>query len=384
MRKIADRTKKVVWLSKIFTGAEKGLDKLGLRSISFKYDARSDLKNNRVGTDYLDAAGGGNSTVDDFLSYTVGKEGRSLLDMMTGEMDERNAYGGMYHRARLGEPFERYKDDVHGVTQSWSLDAPMNIPDPINLSISPLLLKWERRFSTKPDTLWVDTTTTWPHFSVRASSSVLSKLGVVKKLMSQFSVSSQYTLTREISRKGYATVSNGSISLPKLDTTVTHSWKPLIRADATLKGKLPLKLRYEHSYHTKQRQARSWTRTQKHTDNIGVDYELQRSGKERAIKIFKWKIPITGRLTMGVSLDRSHDESFVDRSLDSAGVGGEPDVENEPTTDRVEWSILPSVRYEFTKSVDGKLEYKYTLSDDRVAVQKVYNHLMTISVTIRF
>jgi hypothetical protein len=327
--------------------------------------------------------------VDDFLAYKLGMEGRSLGDMLKGNMDDDKAYGGMRYRAHNGDLYTRYRDDLRSARQQWSLSTSFNlIPDPMGLSLSPVQLAWERRYSVRPDPLWIDTSVVWPKLTVSATSKLLERLGIVKKAMSSVSLQSSYSFERSSSQKGTAFMSGGKPVLPPsaTDTTLKHTWGPIVKVDGTVR-KYPIRLRYEHRYDSDLRKSEKWSKTKKHSDNAGLDYEIRKSEKERAIKIFKWKIPIKGRLSMGMTVDRAHETSYLDRppQLDTAtGEVSEPDVANEPTSEVKEYSLKPNLKYEFTNNVDALLQYTGALKNEVVADRKTYTHLIELIINIRF
>ncbi len=379
-RGVADRTKNVKWLNKTFDGIEKALTKVSMGTISFNYNASSDLQNNTVGTSYLDASG----DASDFFLYTLGLKDRGLGDIMSGDMDGGDAYGGMRQRAGTDGESDRYKNDTRTTTQDFSLSSSLNIPDPVGITINPLSLSWDRRYSVKPDTLWWDTTLVWPKFSVGVSSTLLDKIGFVKKHMKSVSLSADYSYQKERSVRGFANVTDSSgIEPPSgASTTEQHNWRPLVKIHGRLK-KWPISVSYEHGYSTQTQSSETVTRTKSHTDNLTIDYDLPKSTKKRSIKLFKWEIPIQGKFTVGATGERMHDIEWRNMSADSTD---ETDLndESKATTDRLELSLAPKMGYVFTKSVKGTLQYTGKYIHEKVADQKTYSHLFDLIIEITF
>lgn len=379
-RGMADRTKKVEWLNKTFGGIEKALTKVSLGTISFNYNASSDLQNNTVGTAYLDESG----DAFDFFLYTLGIEGRGLGDIMTGDMKGGDAYGGMRHRVTNDGIVDRYKNDTRTTTQDFSLSSSMNIPDPVGITINPLSLSWDRRYSVKPDSLWWDTTVVWPKFSVGVSSTLLDKIGFVKKHMQSVSLSADYSYQKERSIRGFASYSDSlGIEPPSgASTTEQHNWRPLVKINGRLK-KYPISMSYEHGYSTQTQSSETVTRTKSHTDNISITYDLPKSTKKRSIKLFKWEIPIQGKFNVGATGERTHDIEWRNMSADSTDEAALDD-ESNATTDRLELSLTPKMGYVFTNSVKGTLQYTGKYIHDKVADQKTYSHLFDLIIEITF
>jgi hypothetical protein len=383
---MADRTKRFKGLSTLFSAAGKGLDKIGLRSVSFDYNARSDLLNNYVGTDYL---GGSQQYMWDFLLYQIGAKGRTLGDLMSGDMNDGTAAGGMRYRAPYDVP-GRYSGDQRSVSQDFALATSLRMPDPVNISIDPIKLSWDRHYMVKPDPLYYDTTVTWPKVAVGVSTPLLGKIGALKKLLESLTLNSQYSYERSVGIKGLASVSTDDSgrtirARPTPDTTEHNAWEPLVKVDGRLK-KLPISAHFEWRFSTDTRVSTSWSHTRKNSQELGIDYELQKSLKERAIKIFRWSIPIRGKFTAGVALKRSDETSYQGGGSDSSRVTNRAAMKDAQyrVKETTSYSLIPKLGYVFTDNVDAELSYEGSKDDVQPENRKIYSNVGKLIVRIKF
>jgi hypothetical protein len=352
-----------------FDMLEKGFEKIGFRSIRFSYSAVSRLNNDNVGTDLLDAT---DMSSTDFFFYQLGgiagKDRRSFGDILKGDMDDEDAFGGMYSRFEH-EPESRYRDDTREVTRDYSINTSMNIPDPIDLSLTSLRLSWKRDVTLTPDTTRWDTVSTLPELGVRASWGILGKIGIIDKYMQHVSTNSSYTFSiTKTKRDGWA----------KREKTVSHAFQPLARIAGTLR-KYPVRVTYEHTLlkDKKQGSTSKWSQTVENSDRLDLSYELERSAKVPEIKILNWTIPIRGKLQMGATFEHSdlkrHDKVDNEADLEDKG--------KARVTSRT-LSMSPHLSYELTDNITGKAVY--TGKRERENDISTMTHLFQLIVKVLF
>jgi hypothetical protein len=360
----ADRFSKVKALQKTFSGMEKGLTKISLSTLNFTYNAKSVLQNRTVRSGFLKDC---DVSSLDYLSYQLGLEGRSLGDLFTGDMDDERALGGMQYRKLRGDLPDKYNRDTRTVSRDWSLSSSFNIPDPVKLSVNPIRLAWDKRYSAKPDTSWVDTTTTWPSFSIDATTSFFDNIGFVKKYLDKLSVRSKYSYEKSV-----------RVQKQSSESSWLHSLDPLTEVNLTVK-KIPINARYTRKYSNRKTKSQTLSRTKETSDNITINYEIRKAATDRAIKIFRWSIPIKGKLTLGVTADRTHAEDFHPAVTDE-----EQDIDRKPTSETEAWSLNPKMTYQFTDNVNAELGYMGSKETTKPENVKTYRHLIELLIKITF
>jgi hypothetical protein len=348
---------------------EKGMDRVGLRSFSFSYNASSKLSNYSMGTVLLDSLA--DRRFIDFLGYQLGVEGRSAWDIVTGDMDERSALGGMEYRKDLGDASSRYSRDVRTSGRSYSVSTSMRIPEPVDLSLTTVKLGWGDDYTHRPDSVSWDSSYTWPDFTVGASSGMLKNIDFVSTHMQQLSLNSQYNYSHNVSWSGRT---DGE------DEKWKHAFEPLIRLTGSLK-KRPIRISYHHNFTTDKQKgtAGKWLKGTSNADNVSVNYEIKQTTKIPEIKIFKWTIPIKGKTDVGLTAEHSHSVRFENEETE-----GDLDKEGNEDEDRRTLALTPQISYVFTDNVTGTARYSGRREIDEVGDIRTMSHLFEIIVNIRF
>ncbi|MBD3391119.1 MAG: cell surface protein SprA, partial [Chitinivibrionales bacterium] len=360
---LSGATEKLKGLSRTIEAMETGLSKVSLNDFNFSYNASLDLKNEYFDTSFLARKSIGRA---DFFTYQLGKEGRSFRDIVTGDMDDKDAFGGV--RYRLGYPRQDslglYQNDLRTTNQDWKTSTSMRFPEPLDLSFNTISLGWRRRYTHKPDTGFIDTTVTWPEIRVGASSRILERVTFLKQLMRNMDLSSTYSFAKD-----------SALSSDKEDITRKHGWAPLISFRGTVK-RWPISTAYSHdfTYDTTSSRSRAGgdtlgTRKTEHTNTADVGYKI-RATRRSEIKIFRWVIPIKGELDMGVEAKHKHAKQKRD--------------DEAKERDRTELSLEPHVSYYFTENVKGELRYLGERIEDEYEKEETVNHALTLTVRINF
>ncbi len=184
---LSQKTEKIKGLSGMLSAMESALGKINFRSIGFTYSVNMDLENQ-----YMDQSLLSGSEVwgKEFLWYQLGFLDRNLLDLITGNMDDHKAFGGMYTRWD-GSP-EDNKYDNRSTSQDWTFNSSFRIPGALDLSLNNVSLGWSRSYKVTPDTALIETTITWPEIGVGASSGILDRVPLLNKHMRSMNLRSNY------------------------------------------------------------------------------------------------------------------------------------------------------------------------------------------------
>jgi hypothetical protein len=326
-----------------------------------------------MGTSLLDSLAGRRFV--DFFGYQLGLEGRSPRDIVTGDMNEKRALGGMEYRRAKQDDDSRFSKDVRTSGRDYSISTSFKIPDPVDVSFNTVKLGWGDDYTHRPDMEAYDSSRIWPDITVGASSGILETIGIVKTYMQQLNLNSQYTYTHSTSKAGRT---------PGEDEKWKQAWQPLVRLNGSLK-KPPIRVNYQHNFSTEKQKGTSdkWSKTSTHSDNASVNYEIKQSTKEREIKIFKWAIPVKGKTDVGVTLEHSHTVRF--ENVDLAEGEKEPAFgEDEEHANDRSLSLTPEISYVFTDNVTGTARYSGRREIDKVGEIKTMSHLIEMIVNIRF
>jgi hypothetical protein len=317
------------WFGKLSGGIKKGCSAVGFSSVNFTYSSSADLNNKYMGADYLSKQDIGWS---DFMAYQLGLKGTNII---TGDMDDQGAFGGMSHRFRNDNP-NYYKDDNRAVNRNYKVSTSLKLSNPFEISLSPISLQWNTRYSVHPDTAYYDTVKSFPEFRVGAQSSVLNKVKLVSRHVQGVSLSSSFAIKKNA---GSSSASGG--------TTVgtTYELSPLVSVNGTIK-KWPVTFNYQRSLNRDERKAGgNATTTSRNGDNLDLNYEIQKTTGATTIKIFKWQVPVRGKTSMGMRFSRDHSTTTT------AG---------QNTSDVSNLSLTPHLSYIFTDNVTGTMEYTYS------------------------
>jgi hypothetical protein len=229
-----------------------------------------------------------------------------------------------------------YKDDNRATNRNYQVSTSLRISNPFELSLSPISLQWNTRYSVRPDSTYYDTTRSFPEFRIGAQSSMLNKVKLFNRHVQGMSLSSSFAIRRNT---GSSSASGG--------TTVgtTYELSPLVSVNGTVK-KWPVTFNYQRSLNRDERKAGgNATTTSRNGDNLDLNYEVQKTGGASTIKIFKWQVPVRGKTSMGMRFSRDHSTTTT------AG---------QNTSDVSNLSLTPHLSYIFTDNVTGTMEYTYS------------------------
>jgi len=325
LRKTSDSS----WLGKLSGGIKKGCSAVGFSSVNFTYSSSADLNNKYMGADYLSKQGVGWS---DFMAYQLGLKGTNII---TGDMDDQGAFGGMRRRSR-NDNYNYYKDDSRSTNRNYQVSTSLRLSNPFELSLSPISLQWNTRYSVRPDSTYYDTVRSFPEFRVGAQSSMLNKVKLINRHVQGIGLSSSFAIKRNA---GSNSASGG--------TTVgtTYELSPLVSVNGTVR-KWPVTFNYQRSLNKDERKAGgNATTTSRDGDNLDLNYEVQKTAGATTIKLFKWQVPVRGKTSMGMRFSRDHSTTTT------AG---------QNTSDVSNLSLTPHLSYIFTDNVTGTMEYTYS------------------------
>jgi hypothetical protein len=347
----------------------KGFNVIGLSSISFTYSNNANLTNNYLGSDYLSGGGDGRGRVSgsEFMAYQLGLQGRSGSDIIFGDMDDRNALGGMRSRwdsDRYGkDKYDFYKDDNRSVNQSYQVSTSLSLSKPIDLRLSSISLRWNRQFTVRPDTLRFDTTRSFPELNLGAQSSILDKMKLINRYVQGANLSSNFSMKRSIKNND----AQGK------EYAKSFELSPLVQVDGTVK-KWPITFNYQHTMGQEERslQNRDGTpgdviTTRRDGDNMTMNYEIPQSSGKSTIKILKWTVPVKGRTSMGMRMVRDHSVSIT---------------AEEKTADNSNLSVSPHLSYVVTNNITGTLEYSLARTTENGAITTT--NTLSLITEIRF
>jgi hypothetical protein len=197
-----------------------------------------------------------------------------------------------------------------------------------------------------------------PEFGFSAHSSVLDKIKVINKYFDGMGLSSTFSLKQSRTH---------SSSSADQTYNTTYDYAPLISLDGSLK-KWPIKFNYQHTMNQDTKTSgENATITSRSGDNMDINYEIPQSTGTSTIKIFKWKIPIKGRTTMGMRISIDHSTTVVGKDTSS-------NVSN--------FSVGPHIGYVFTDNVTGTLEY--TGSQAKQNGQTTTSNIVALIAEIKF
>ncbi len=347
---MADVTEKIAGVGGFFKGMETAVSKVSLSDFRLSYNASSNLKNDNLSDRYLSVEKDMGKL--DLLSYSLGFRDRSVWDIVTGDLDDQNAFGGMHSRTHNSAQLALARNDSRSSSQDWSISTSLRLPSPLDLNLNTLRLGWNRSFSTKPpqkvdtpsEEWYRDTSITWPSAQIGASTTALQKLPFMAAIMKNINLNSDYRFEK-------------TLRLTNTDTTTgfSHGFSPLVGLNGQLK-KWPISLTYSHSFSYDSTvnsnvgttategtdgDKKNTTSAVSHTDRAEVKHTI-RAGKLTEIKFLRWTIPIKGELAWGISGDRSQEQK------EERGV---------TQVNYTKWSVSPYVYYDFTDNVRGTFEY---------------------------
>lgn len=366
---LEDITEKIKGLSKSFGVMGKGLDKIGLSSVNFNYNASLDLNNDFLDVNFLSAE---DVYFYDFTKYQLGVKHRSFKDIITGNIDDDNAFGGPRYRINKGYDYDLYKNDVRNTHQDYRISTSMRLPKPIDVNINNISLGWKRDYQKKWDILYLDSSVTFPDIQVGASSKILEKIPLVKQHMNNLDLNSAYTFSKtEVNRK--------SDNLLRKDFTIGQGWNPLVSLNGQLK-KRPINVDYTYSFRIDEttteengKDTEKGRTTKVHGNEWNVKYDIP--GKpDREWKLFRgWVVKIKGDVSMSLNISYNANET-----KDLSRV---PEEQNQR-----DWklSVHPLVTYDFTDNIDGLLEYIFEKEYNDYNDENITFNRFAFTLTIYF
>ncbi|MBN1575683.1 MAG: hypothetical protein JW913_03975, partial [Chitinispirillaceae bacterium] len=321
-------------LAGFFDMMKNGFDQIGLRDFGLSYSAGSNLNNDYVSTGLLGREGIGG--IRDLLLFQLGVKGRTPLDILTGEMDD-DRFLGMRSRQSYDRP-DLYRNDSRTVDRSLRLSSGIAIKA-LDLSFNQVSLSRSISYTIYPDSTRNDTTITFPDFSAGFSTQMLNKVGFIKDNLQGVAFNSSFTWRRS---DHFTSQTGGSSRSDKFDLT------PLASVSGTIK-RWPIRFDYRHNYSREINTILSETgesadtnrNATMHSDELTVNYEIERSSKLSEIKLLMWTIPIKGRTTVGLKLSRSNEK------------------EVEANSNNKSFSLIPNLSYIFTDNVSGRIDYTF-------------------------
>jgi hypothetical protein len=348
----------------VFGSIEKALNKISLNSFSFNYDASLSLINNNMDMDFLT---GKNIDMTDLVRYQLGlTKGRKAKDIFTGDMSD-DIFGGMKYRngdksPGTGQPLNNL--DKRTTTRSFSINSGLNLPEPINISIGTLGLKWSQSFSAQPDPTTKDSSIIFPDFDIGGSTQILNKIKFVNQFLQSVSLTSTYNYQYKIT-KTYTPNSYDSIA------TTTYRFAPLVGLDGKLK-KWPVNLTYSHTWNTSSetKLTAGKTETIEHDNKLGATYELQKSANVSEFKLLFWNIPLKGTFSLGLDGEMGSTASNTQASKDA----------DQQTVNTSSISFTPHTSYTFSDNITGEARYSY--SEKKEKSQSTTSHIFALSVTV--
>jgi len=309
-------------MEKFFSGVDSFFNAINLSKVSFNYTASQELTNNYMNKDIIGSG-------FDFLKYQLGLKGKDFRSFLRGDMDD-GVLGGMRYRALAGDKIDLYRQDKRSTDQKYSISSGLSITVPFQLSISPISLSWSRIFEVRPDTNFYDTTITFPDFSLGLRTSSLIKLPLIKDILNSLELNSNLNLKRICGNKNDIDP----------DTTKEFSMSPLVGIQGVVK-KWPINFSYRSKISRSKVYDKKMVSSQINSGGheLDISYRIERNSRLSEINLLRWKIPVRGKTTMGITGNR------------------EVRTELKSKINEVSYSIKPYISYIFTDNITGNLEY---------------------------
>jgi hypothetical protein len=320
------------FLGKMAAGMKKGCDQIGFTSVNFTYSAKSDLTNGYLGSAFLERQKMG---LADFTAYQFGFKGRGIYDIITGDMNDRTAFGGMRYRRQYNDEYDLYRSDSRMVSRRFQVSTSLGITRPIDLRFTQMSLGWSRQYTVQQDTAFFDTTTSFPEVGLGASSSVLDRVKILARYFQGMNLSSSFSYKKNRDHK----FSSGGTAA----TGRSYDMSPLVAVEGSVK-KWPVRFSYQHTLgNEKSASSVSSTKTSRNGDNLDMSYDIPPPANGLGvIKFLYWSLPVRGKTSTGMRFSRDHSITFTGP---------------EKTSDDSNLSLTPHVSYVFTDNVTGTLEY---------------------------
>ncbi len=338
---------------------ENDFKKLGLRTISYNYSASSNLQNKYLSALMLERSEYG---FWDFFLYQIGKKDRTFKEIITGDMNDYHEFGGMWYR-KGRDDYNFYKNDSRTVERSHKFSTGLDLTYPFEIHFNPVSFGFSTKFSTNPDSTFIDTTYSFPEFSVNTNTPAFMNVGVISDLFTSFGVNSAFSYRKML-----------HIRTASRDTSVRVDLSPLIAISALVR-KWPININYSHSYSREDgKQKLTSSNTVTNADELKISYEIEKNSRLSEIKIFSWTIPVKGKTTVGFTGTR---KGTVTHTKENS-------TNNQDGRDdkNITLSINPYLTYIFTDNVTGTIQYTWTQDNKNSATDR--NSSFDLIVDIRF
>jgi hypothetical protein len=189
--------------------------------------------------------------------------------------------------------------------------------------------------------------------------SSLIKLPLIKDFLSSLEFNSNLNLKRICGNKNDIDP----------DTTKEFSMSPLVGIQGVIK-KWPINFSY------RSRISRSKVYDKKMVSNqissggheLDISYRIERNSRLSEINLLRWKIPVRGKTTMGLTGNRE-----VRTELSNDG---------QSKTNEVSYSIKPYLSYIFTDNITGSFEY--THGNEKTGEHETKKRELALIVSIQF
>jgi hypothetical protein len=350
----------------VLSSIEKALNKIALNSFSFNYDAALSLTNNNMDMGFLT---GKNIDMTDMMRYQLGiTKGRGAWDIFTGDMPD-NIFGGMKYRNGYTSPGTSQPVDnldKRTTTRSFSINTGLNLPEPINISIGTIGLKWSQSFSAQPDPAVKDSSIIFPEVDVNGSTQILNKIHLISRNAQAVALTSsfnyQHKLTKTFTSNSYDSISSH-----------TMRFAPLVGLDGTLK-KWPIHCTYQHTWNSSKEShlTAGNTQTEEHDNKFGATYELQKSANVSEFKLLFWTIPLKGTFSLGLDAEQGTTTTTTAAS-NTAGTGDQTVVTSS-------FSFGPHSTYTFSDNITGEAHINYSQKNDKS--QNTTSFIFALSATV--
>lgn len=352
-------------------GISKGFNAIDLENLTFTYNANMALSNNKFDPLYFDKYLDGNMA--SYLAYTFGVKGRSVKDIMTGNMDDINSFAGVQHRNSFYTDGEKYHlNDKRVTTQSYTLSSAIKIPSPIDFSINRASIGWRRTYNTTFNADRFDTSITWPEIRISGNTPVLESISSVKSVFRSLKLETGYTYMNTTRRNSTYFMKNDTTSLVTRSVTIKHGFDPLVKVTGTLKKK-----RIDMSYGISLLFDSTESGNEKVvTDKKELEYEFELSNdlvtvhhsvtggykvkgrKGRTLKLFRDRvIELVGDSRYNLTFDLTTQEYKEEKPEESI-------VRDEDSNNHHDYmfSFRPEFEYQITKDIKFQLYYSLAQS----------------------
>ncbi|MBN1984062.1 MAG: hypothetical protein JW795_21210, partial [Chitinivibrionales bacterium] len=355
-------------IGSFFGGVEKGLNTIALNAINFNYSASLNLKNDYLDRTFFDRYLPSKS---DYLAYQLGVRHRDLTDIVTGNMSDLSAPGGMFQRKNNGFAYMLYSADRRVTNQDYTVSSSFRIPKPLDLNITMISLSWRRKYTVTPDPMNIDTTITFPEFKVSGQTNVLEKIPLVKQHLQSLDLQSGYTFS-VANNKSYFS----SLKTIKSEMSRKNGFEPLVRLTGILK-RWPVNVSYGLSYTidsaatiiNKEVYEKSGRITKSLDNTLSATYSLPPKADRTIMLLNRWRMNLKGNTDF--KLESGFNRVLTRREADDG-------------VEYVNWkfSLRPEAKYNFTDNIDGLLFYHYINDYDDVSKRKQTDNDFGFTLTV--